>query len=404
MRADQTCEIVRDLLPSVSEGLTSEKTNRWVMEHLDSCPDCREKYDIVRASDPVESDRPSADQLGRDVRFLKKIKARHWLTLVVSVIVVCALVFFGNYILREKKFYVPTSAMTITHTDGLTYGYKISFSQRYSSAEKEEDVIRYYKDDQGVYQIEYSMRYSYCLWDYIFPAANKKVDTCIVQEDFVTAEFPELDPLNDPSLIVMIGKNPSDRSVLWSNLDIVSAAKKIAQRFMYGANWYDAEDMEKLTQVYELKAYVLKNSQNIGQPDYYLPEQEIVYALADGTAYSGVHARAIEDFFYNAISSLQFSSEDLEKLVETARICVATEETTVANVPIMDAENPEDIVTIVTIGIYAKDPVEKIPNVSTEMYEVNDHIWYYGYGRNVFGSNQDGSVIMSLPVTVVIMP
>lgn len=357
MRADQTCDIIRDLLPSVSEGLTSEKTNRWVMEHLDSCPECREKYDILRASDPVESERPSADQLGRDVRFLKKIKARHWLTLVVSVIVVCALVFFGNYILREKKFYVPTSAMTITRTDGPTYAYKISFSQRYSSAEKEKDAIRYYKNDQGVYQIEYSMRYSYYLWDYIFPAANKKVDTCIVPEYFVTDEFPELDPLNDPSLIVVIGKNPSDRSVLWSNLDIVSAAQKIAQRFMYGGNVYDAKNMENLTQVYEMKAYVLKNSQNIGLPDYSFPEQELVYALADGTAYSDEHARAIEDFLYIVITSLRFSPENLEKLVETARICVATEETTAADVPDMDAENPEDIVTIVTIGIYAEDPV-----------------------------------------------
>jgi len=404
MRADQTCDIIRDLLPSVSEGLTSEKTNRWVMEHLDSCPECREKYDILRASDPVESERPSADQLGRDVRFLKKIKARHWLTLVVSVIVVCALVFFGNYILREKKFYVPTSAMTITHINEMTYGYKISFSQRYSSAEKEDDVIRYYKNGQGVYQIEYSMRYSYYLWDYLFPASDKKVDMCSVQENFVNVEFPEMDPISAPSLIVVIGKNPLDRNVLWSNLDIVSATQKIAQRFMYGAKWYDAKDMEKLTKVYEMKAFVLNNSKYIVQPWHSSLGEEIIYSLADGTAYSYENTQAIEDFLYNAITSLRLSSEDLEKLVHSAKIYVTTAETTAAKVPNIDAVSPEDIVTIVTIRIYT-DPEEKIQNqVSAEMYVGNGYIMYSGSVGNDDSLDLADSGGMSLPVTEVVMP
>ena len=35
------CEVVRDLLPSYVDGLTSETTNGMLEAHLDSCPGCR---------------------------------------------------------------------------------------------------------------------------------------------------------------------------------------------------------------------------------------------------------------------------------------------------------------------------------------------------------------------------
>ena len=41
MKPELTCAIVRDLLPSYVEGLTSEETNQAVDAHLASCPDCK---------------------------------------------------------------------------------------------------------------------------------------------------------------------------------------------------------------------------------------------------------------------------------------------------------------------------------------------------------------------------
>ena len=40
MKNDLSCAVVRDLLPSFVEGLTSEETNRAVESHLSACPDC----------------------------------------------------------------------------------------------------------------------------------------------------------------------------------------------------------------------------------------------------------------------------------------------------------------------------------------------------------------------------
>ena len=36
------CEIIRDLLPSYVDGLTSGESDRAIEEHLRDCGDCRE--------------------------------------------------------------------------------------------------------------------------------------------------------------------------------------------------------------------------------------------------------------------------------------------------------------------------------------------------------------------------
>ena len=36
------CEIIRDLLPSYVDGLTSEESNREIMAHVAECAPCKE--------------------------------------------------------------------------------------------------------------------------------------------------------------------------------------------------------------------------------------------------------------------------------------------------------------------------------------------------------------------------
>lgn len=59
------CHIIRDLLPSYVEGLTSAETARAVEDHLDGCPDCRAVRNAMAAQ--MELDRvpqPHRDFLG----------------------------------------------------------------------------------------------------------------------------------------------------------------------------------------------------------------------------------------------------------------------------------------------------------------------------------------------------
>lgn len=67
------CEVVRDLLPSYVDGLTSETTNRLVGEHVDSCASCRAALDAMRAPEERAEDE-SAD---REIDYLKKNRRRN---------------------------------------------------------------------------------------------------------------------------------------------------------------------------------------------------------------------------------------------------------------------------------------------------------------------------------------
>ena len=59
------CEIVRDLLPSYIDGLTSSVTNEEIEKHLDECVMCRQYYREMREKDfGMPDDMP--DQTGKN--------------------------------------------------------------------------------------------------------------------------------------------------------------------------------------------------------------------------------------------------------------------------------------------------------------------------------------------------
>ena len=49
------CDLIRDLLPSYLEGLTSESSNEEIRFHLENCGECREYYEQMRA--PLEEEK-----------------------------------------------------------------------------------------------------------------------------------------------------------------------------------------------------------------------------------------------------------------------------------------------------------------------------------------------------------
>ena len=54
------CEIIRDLVPSYIDGLTSRESNELIEEHLEECGACREyldemKEDIAGENQPVKN-------------------------------------------------------------------------------------------------------------------------------------------------------------------------------------------------------------------------------------------------------------------------------------------------------------------------------------------------------------
>lgn len=64
------CYLIRDLLPTYVDGLTSGETSRAIEDHVAACDDCRALLDEMRAPAPVEPGPEDAPQ----VDYLKKVR------------------------------------------------------------------------------------------------------------------------------------------------------------------------------------------------------------------------------------------------------------------------------------------------------------------------------------------
>ncbi len=70
------CAIIRDLLPSYVDGLTSEESNQEIEKHLESCEACREYLASMRKEIVSEQYVRDSNQIKEDIKPFKKYKER----------------------------------------------------------------------------------------------------------------------------------------------------------------------------------------------------------------------------------------------------------------------------------------------------------------------------------------
>ncbi len=71
MKNNIPCEVVKDLLPSYIDGLTSDVTNEFIKEHLSECEECKKAYERM-----LEPEKTYNDNDAKEVEFLKKQKKK----------------------------------------------------------------------------------------------------------------------------------------------------------------------------------------------------------------------------------------------------------------------------------------------------------------------------------------
>ncbi|MCR5154372.1 MAG: DUF4825 domain-containing protein [Lachnospiraceae bacterium] len=92
------CDVVKDLLPSYIDGLTSEVTNAVIKEHLSECEECRKAYERMR-----EPEKAFNNDDAKEVDFLKKQKKKAGKSVVlgiaatVAVLILC--VFLKTFVI-----------------------------------------------------------------------------------------------------------------------------------------------------------------------------------------------------------------------------------------------------------------------------------------------------------------
>ena len=66
------CNVIKDLLPSYTDGICSEDTRRIVEEHLSECPDCKRTWEVMKEAEIVTDGIQD-----REMDYMKKVK-RHF--------------------------------------------------------------------------------------------------------------------------------------------------------------------------------------------------------------------------------------------------------------------------------------------------------------------------------------
>lgn len=101
MSTKLNCDIVRDLLPSYVDKLTSETTNEAVNEHLKECPECTEVLQRMKEPEKTQNE-PKAE-----VNYLKKIRRRSLQKgFIVCAVLVIIAILAGSF----KTFYLGKEA------------------------------------------------------------------------------------------------------------------------------------------------------------------------------------------------------------------------------------------------------------------------------------------------------
>ena len=113
MKNDLTCAVVRDLLPSYIEKLTSEETNEAVERHLEGCEECRKVLAVMQGEGGPAAEENKAE--AKEIDYLKKVRTGTWKR-VIAGILAAAFVFGAGAWIKVHRIgsYVDPSAVNIT--------------------------------------------------------------------------------------------------------------------------------------------------------------------------------------------------------------------------------------------------------------------------------------------------
>ena len=110
MKNDLSCEVVRDLLPSYIDGLTSEETSRLVRAHLVACEACREVHREMTGGEPPRAEEPEID-------YLKKVRSSGKRLRRIAILAGCAVIALAVaavWIAKASRKQAAADAETIT--------------------------------------------------------------------------------------------------------------------------------------------------------------------------------------------------------------------------------------------------------------------------------------------------
>ena len=105
------CKIIQDLLPSYSDGITSQETNNYIEDHLKNCVECRNTLKNMNKEIELNENIEQTKEL----KYLRSFKNRRNIIVVLSIlftICLCICVLLVRVPLNPDRFYVEWMYMS----------------------------------------------------------------------------------------------------------------------------------------------------------------------------------------------------------------------------------------------------------------------------------------------------
>lgn len=104
------CNIIKDLLPSYIDNISSEETKQLVGEHLKECEKCKEYLDNMKSEISVSG----VDEKKAIKIFSKEIKKKRLVAIILSIVITLILAIVCWFIFGKKDFIMPYEENLIT--------------------------------------------------------------------------------------------------------------------------------------------------------------------------------------------------------------------------------------------------------------------------------------------------
>lgn len=114
------CQIVRDLLPSYIDGLTSEESNAEIEEHLKNCQACKSEFDRMKEDIELEKLSDSNKQVKENpfLKIKKKFKYKNMLIALISIEAIIFTLYTGVNYLKTTRDIIEYSDNIFVAEDG----------------------------------------------------------------------------------------------------------------------------------------------------------------------------------------------------------------------------------------------------------------------------------------------
>lgn len=104
MQNNLKCEIVRDLLPSYIDGLTSDVTNEEIQNHIEACDDCKNILRRMQEPEPEQTEPSEVEQIDYLKNTRKKLNRGIFISILAAVGVIAAVLILKFYCIGSNLY------------------------------------------------------------------------------------------------------------------------------------------------------------------------------------------------------------------------------------------------------------------------------------------------------------